>query len=134
MDPASETAGLIQPTESTVEISHLPPRWVDVVDQVEHIIDDIRADMKQLQKLYKAQALPGFEDRTADEQALQRLTDEITASFHRAQNIIKSIIKKASQNPQDELMARNVQTSLATKVQELSTEFRKQQSSHLRRE
>lgn len=32
---------------------------------------------------------------------------------------------------QDDMLARNIQTSLATKVQDISSSFRKQQSSYL---
>ena len=87
--------------------------------------------------------LPGFRDRTAEEHAIKELSNEITADIRGVQRSIQRISEQAAQLLQhrrgeiarsDLVMAANVQTGLATRVQLLSARFRKMQASYLRRQ
>lgn len=51
--------------------------------------------------------------------------------FYRIKRDIQSIRVGVNDSDQDDMLARNIQTSLATKVQDVSSSFRKQQSSYL---
>ncbi|KAG0174745.1 hypothetical protein DFQ30_002938 [Apophysomyces sp. BC1015] len=82
--------------------------------------------------MHRKHLLPGFDDRSSDEAAIEQLTDDITNEFFRIKRGIQRIhVDAVSGSQQDESLARNVQTSLATKLQEVSTSFRKLQSSYL---
>jgi syntaxin 16 len=122
----------------------LPPRWVDVQDEVNETLVDIAQKSMRLEKLHQKHVLPGFGDEMArkeDERLIEQLTQEITRGFHMCQNAIQRIetmVREAKQlggvSQGDETMAKNIQTSLASRVQESSARFRKKQSTYLKSE
>ncbi|CAO3623914.1 unnamed protein product [Cunninghamella blakesleeana] len=92
-------------------MSVLPPQWVDIVDEVDEALIQIK-----------------------DKTAIDRLTSDITDEFYRIKRDIQRIQADNGNNTEQDLkLARNIQTSLATKVQEISTSFRKQQSNYLQK-
>lgn len=114
----------------------LPPRWADVSDEVNDILLDIARRSAKLDKLHQKHVLPGFDDnRSAEEGEIERLTTEITSGFHECQSKIRkvqSMVSGGEASKAEEAMAKNIQISLATKVQEASTSFRRKQSSYLK--
>ncbi|GEM12328.1 syntaxin 16 [Rhodotorula toruloides] len=124
----------------------LPPRWVDLADKVDELIVQIKPKIAQLDKLHAKHLLPGFKDRTAEEREVEALATAITSDFRACQSHIRFIAEQSqtllASRPAsaadaelkriDLIMAANVQTALATKVQELSTGFRKKQADYLR--
>jgi len=113
---------------------HLPPRWVDVSEQVQDILGGTHAKMTALEKLHAKHALPGFTDRSAEEKDIEATTTDITKDFRQCQKLIQTISSVQShafppshQARHEILAAKNVQRGLAAKVQELSTTFRKKQ-------
>lgn len=122
----------------------LPPRWVDVQEEVTELLADIAQKSSHLDKLHQKHLLPGFGDedvRKQDELVIERLTQDITRSFHECQKAVKKIetmVREAQQqggvSSGDETMAKNLQISLAARVQEASARFRKKQSTYLKSE
>lgn len=120
----------------------LPPRWVDVQDEVTELLADIAQKSAQLDKLHQKHLLPGFGDeevRKQDERMIERLTQDITRGFHECQTAVQRIeamVREAKQqggvSAGDETMAKNIQISLASRVQEASARFRKKQSTYLK--
>ncbi|GAA5881352.1 hypothetical protein JCM16303_000141 [Sporobolomyces ruberrimus] len=126
----------------------LPPKWVDLSDQVDALVERVKPKISQLDKLHSKHLLPGFKDRSAEEREIQSVANSITNDLRSCQNCIRKIAEQSKQllsevsNPSNGvsaeskrtelLMAANVQTALATKVQTLSTTFRKKQSEYLR--
>lgn len=125
-----------------IEMDLLPPRWVDVQEEVSEFLADIAQKSVELDKLHQKHLLPGFGDediRRQDEGVIERLTQDITRGFHNCQNSIKRIdmmVREAKQqggvSSGEETMAKNIQISLASRVQESSARFRKKQSTYLR--
>ena len=78
--------------------------------------------------------------RRAEEAEIERLTQAITRGFHdchRAIQRIERLVRDNGKNPgamtrAEETMAKNVQISLAARVQEASANFRKKQSAYLK--
>ncbi|KAG0227099.1 hypothetical protein BGW42_003157 [Actinomortierella wolfii] len=134
-DNGNERIGLMDSAETAIELMMLPPKWVDIVDEVNEELDRIKANIQKLEAMHKKHLLPGFDDRIQEERDIERLTDEITAQFHACQRRIKRIQNdsKQSSSNQELVMARNVQMSLAQKVQEVSQGFRKKQNSYMQR-
>ncbi|KAI8060136.1 t-SNARE [Gongronella butleri] len=131
---ASEMEGLIESTDAVIEMSVLPPQWVDIVDEVNDALETIKTKISKLDGMHRKHLLPGFDDRSSDEAAIERLTSDITDEFYRIKREIQSIhVDGASVQQQDAQLARNIQISLATKVQEVSTTFRKKQSTYLQK-
>ncbi|KAL9121261.1 MAG: hypothetical protein Q9187_002175 [Circinaria calcarea] len=129
--------------DAIIEMDVLPPRWVDVQDEVTELLATIVKKSAQLEKLHQKHVLPGFDDeevKREEEAVIERLTQEITRGFHNCQKAIQRIemmVRDAKQqggvSKGDETMARNIQVALASRVQEVSASFRKKQSNYLKK-
>ncbi|KAK5956877.1 t-SNARE affecting a late Golgi compartment protein 2 [Knufia fluminis] len=127
--------------DAVIEMDLLPPRWIDVQDEVSDILKDITLKAAKLDKLHSKHVLPGFDDedvKAREEMEIEGLTQEITRGFQDCRKAIQRIermVKEARQSNAlqkgDEVMAANIQTALASRVQEVSAGFRKKQSSYL---
>lgn len=125
-----------------IEMDLLPPRWADVQEEVSDLLADIAQKSAQLDKLHQKHLLPGFGDedvRRQDEGVIERLTQDITRNFHDCQRSIQRIEMMVRDSKQqgavsngEETMAKNIQISLASRVQESSARFRRKQSTYLR--
>ncbi|KAI1295848.1 hypothetical protein EDD11_007706 [Mortierella claussenii] len=130
-----ERVGLMDSAETTIELMTLPPKWVDIVDETDEELDKIKANIQRLDAMHKKHLLPGFDDRIQEERDIERLTDEITQQFHASQRRIKRIglESRHSSSNQEQIMSRNVQMSLAQKVQDVSATFRQKQNTYMQR-
>ncbi|ETS59730.1 hypothetical protein PaG_06252 [Moesziomyces aphidis] len=125
--------------------SELPPKWMDVSDQVDQILVSIRPRMERLSRLHEKHLRPGFADKSSEEQQIEALALDITKDFRRCSRLVaglasftQHLMREAQRNQSDVTvrqvaLAQNVQTALATRVQDLSGAFRKQQSLYLKR-
>ncbi|KAL3460483.1 t-SNARE [Aspergillus heterothallicus] len=139
----SESTGIDDDGDAIIEMDVLPPRWVDVQEEVTELLEDIAQKSAQLDKLHHKHLLPGFGDediRKQDERVIERYTREITRGFHECQKLVQRIelmVHEAKQqggvSSGDETMAKNIQISLASRVQDASARFRKKQSTYLRK-
>ena len=130
--------------DAVIEMDLLPPRWVDIQDEVTDLLGAIAKKSTDLEKLHQKHVLPGFDDedvKRKEEIAIERMTQDITRGFHDCQKAIQRIemmVRDARHqggvSAADETMARNIQISLAGRVQEASAGFRKKQSSYLKSE
>lgn len=128
--------------DAIIEMDLLPPRWTDIQEQVTELLGDIATKAAQLDRLHQKHVLPGFDDedvKREEEVKIESLTQEITRDFYKCQKAIQRIESMVSDAKQqggvsrgDETMARNIQISLASRVQEASAEFRKKQSTYLK--
>jgi syntaxin 16 len=128
--------------DAVIEMDLLPPRWADISDEVTELLTGITKKSQKLEKLHQKHVLPGFDDeesKKAEEGEIERLTQDITRGFHDCQRAIKRIehmVKESKQqggiSQAEETMARNIQISLAGRVQEASAGFRKKQSAYLK--
>ncbi|RPB22281.1 t-SNARE [Terfezia boudieri ATCC MYA-4762] len=123
--------------DAVIEMDLLPPSWADVSDEVNEILALIKKKSVKLDQLHQKHVLPGFDDKTAEEGEIEQLTTEITTMFHQCGNAIKKVERLAKQggitSQSEEAMSRNIRISLAAKVQEASTAFRKKQSAYLKK-
>ena len=130
--------------DAVIEMDVLPPRWLDIQDEVTEMLEDVTKKMARLDSLHSKHVLPGFDDEAVkkrEERDIESLTQDITRTFHSCQRAIKRVeaVRKDAQSRDDlskgdETMARNLQISLATRVGEVSANFRKKQSNYLKSE
>lgn len=125
--------------------SELAPKWMDVSDSVDSILTTIRPRMDRLSRLHEKHLRPGFADKSSEEKQIEALALEITKDFRRCSRLVaglasfsQKLIREAKKNQSHVTvgqiaLAQNVQTALATRVQDLSGAFRKQQSLYLKR-
>ena len=148
-DPLQADTEHLLPSHSTVTIDaaadQLPPKWMDVSDNVDALLASIRPRMDSLARLHEKHLRPGFTDKSAEEKQIESLALSITHDFRRASRLVAALasytqhlIRSSKQANSDATvrqiaLAQNAQTALATRVQDLSGAFRKQQSLYLRR-
>jgi syntaxin 16 len=128
--------------DAVIEMDLLPPRWVDIQDEVTELLSTIARNSADLEKLHQKHVLPGFEDedvKKQEEVQIELMTQEITRGFHNCQKAIQRIemmVRDARHqggiSKADETMASNIRIALATRVQEVSAGFRKKQSNYLK--
>ncbi|UPL01992.1 hypothetical protein LCI18_012926 [Fusarium solani-melongenae] len=129
--------------DAVIEMDLLPPRWADVSDEITDLLANIATKGQNLEKLHQKHVLPGFNDedaKRAEEAQIERLTQDITKGFHDCHRCIQRIeqMVRESQHSNtitraEETMAKNIQISLASRVQEASAHFRKKQSAYLKK-
>ncbi|XP_043718792.1 syntaxin-43-like [Telopea speciosissima] len=122
-DPGSSSGGAL-----TIG---LPPAWVDVSEEIAANMQRARAKMSELVKAHTKALMPSFGDGKEDQRMIEALTQEITHLLKKSE---KSLQKFSASGPsEDSNVRKNVQRSLATGLQNLSMEFRKKQSTYLKR-
>ncbi|GAA94180.1 hypothetical protein E5Q_00828 [Mixia osmundae IAM 14324] len=116
----------------------LPPKWMDHVDRVEEFLERAKPKMAQLDKLHARHLLPSFVDRSPEEREIEVLTSDITNDFRQAHAAIQRVTLLAksmaadSSSSTDIVVIQNVRTALASKLQDVSSVFRKRQSNYLK--
>lgn len=128
--------------DAVIEMDLLPPRWADVSDEITDLLATIATKGQSLEKLHQKHVLPGFNDddaKRAEEAQIEKLTQEITKGFHDCHRCIQRVEQMVRESKQsntitaaEETMAKNIQISLATRVQDASSGFRKKQSAYLK--
>ncbi|KAF2735942.1 t-SNARE [Polyplosphaeria fusca] len=129
--------------DAVIEMDLLPPRWLDIQDEVTEYLSDIAKHTRKLDQLHQKHVLPGFDDedvKKREEREIEQLTQDITRSFQQCQKAIKRIeamVRDAKQqgniNRGEETMARNLKVSLASRVGEVSAMFRKKQTAYMKK-
>ncbi|KAI5208542.1 t-SNARE [Aureobasidium subglaciale] len=136
------SAGAFDDGDAVIEMDRLPPRWLDVQDQVAEWLENITKQIKKLDQLHQKHVLPGFDDeqvKRREEREIEAMTQEITRGFQTCQRAIRRIDNMVKESQQtgslsrgEETMAQNLKVSLATKVGDSSALFRKKQSAYLK--
>ena len=122
----------------------LPPRWLDIQDEITEHLADIAKQTRKLDQMHQKHVLPGFDDeevKKREEREIEELTQDITRMFQKCQQAIKRIDKMVRESKQqgsisngEEMMAKNLKISLASRVGEVSALFRKKQAAYLKSE
>ncbi|KAI3536551.1 SNARE domain-containing protein [Colletotrichum abscissum] len=129
--------------DAVIEMDLLPPRWADISDEITDLLADIATRSQALERLHQKHVLPGFNDedaKKAEEREIERLTQQITKGFHdchgciqRVEQMVRDSKHSGTITSAEETMAKNIQISLASRVQEASALFRKKQSAYLKK-
>nr|XP_023852595.1 syntaxin-16 isoform X6 [Salvelinus alpinus] len=135
-DRMALVSGIRLDPEAAIGVTkRLPPKWVDGVDEIQYEITRVRQKKKELAALHdKHMNRPTLDDSSEEEHAIEITTQEITQMFHRCQRAVTGLQSRCGHcTEQEERLLRNVVSSLAGSLQELSTNFRHTQSSYLKR-
>ena len=140
-----ERRGLISDTDNgdvVIEMDLLPPRWLDIQDEVTDLLTKIAEQTRILEQLHQKHVLPSFESediKKREEHEIERLTQEITRGFQLCQKAIGRIDGMVTESKTiggishaEETMAKNLKINLASRVGESSALFRKKQSAYLK--
>jgi len=119
--------------ERSNEGQSLPPVWVDHLDQIKTTLNGIEKDIERLKGKQEERLKFRFDDaRTEQDRDIEVLTQTITTSFQRGNQILKKIAiigNETGKLPYQERVVRvNVMRAMATRSQKLSKLFREQQT------
>lgn len=116
-------------------VASLPPEWSDAVEEVQYDISKIKKRTKDLNALHnKHLNRPSLDDNVNEEHTIDVTTQEITQLFHQCQRCIQTIQAKAhGASKSEKTIVRNVVSTLASQLQELSISFKKGQSIYLKK-
>ncbi|KAI4654126.1 hypothetical protein J4E93_001896 [Alternaria ventricosa] len=129
--------------DAVIEMDLLPPRWLDVQDEITQHLADIATQTRKLDQLHQKHVLPGFDDedvKRREERDIEHLTQAITRLFQKCQQALKRIdamVRDAKQQGSiaqgEDAMAQNLKIALATRVGHVSAMFRKKQAAYLKK-
>ncbi|KFU90394.1 Syntaxin-16, partial [Chaetura pelagica] len=135
-DRMALVSGISLDPEAAIGVTkRLPPKWVDGADEIQYDIVRVKQKMKELASLHdKHLNRPTLDDSSEEERAIEITTQEITQLFHRCQRAVQVLQSRSrSCTEQEARVLRNVVSSLAQSLQDLSTNFRHAQSDYLKR-
>ncbi|XP_063815463.1 syntaxin-16 isoform X1 [Pseudophryne corroboree] len=135
-DRMALVSGISLDPEAAIGVTkRLTPKWVDGIEEIQYDVTRIKQKMKELASLHdKHLNRPTLDDSTEEEHTIEISTQEITQMFHRCQRAVQTLQSRARHcTEQEERVLRNVVSSLAQSLQDLSTNFRHAQSGYLKR-
>eukprot|EP00658_Telonema_sp_P-2_P083629 TRINITY_DN9109_c0_g1_i8.p1 TRINITY_DN9109_c0_g1~~TRINITY_DN9109_c0_g1_i8.p1 ORF type:complete len:207 (-),score=39.19 TRINITY_DN9109_c0_g1_i8:530-1150(-) len=111
------------------------PDWTVIVDNVRGRFDQLEIDLKDLSSVHQSQLRQGIDDSVQDEKARKasELTDRISLGFTFCHKWIDLIVRAGVSNTPDHRVRKNVQVALATKLQKLSSAYRKETKMFMQR-
>ena len=112
----------------------LPPVWVDSKDACESIVIWLEDSMVRLDEAHKNRLMVRFDEESEGEtdREIDALTRTITKKFKEAEVKLRDIGKIDNSISDDEVSVRkNVQRSVANRLQQLSLRFRKLQKEYM---
>ncbi|RLN88707.1 hypothetical protein BBJ28_00017177 [Nothophytophthora sp. Chile5] len=115
------------------------PEWIRFAENADEAIRLLHAKLEYLQLMHTRRLMIRFDDSEAQhEREINQLTEEITALFHTADRALKKITSafvggEPSASPADRLVRLNTQRAIASRLQEISMQFRSRQREYLQR-
>ena len=120
--------------------AELPPFWVDATEDADSLLSGMIPTLAELDRLHAQHLLPSFADKTPLKRQIEALTSDITSEFRQASQLVAKLAAQTTDAMRSQKLskyemtaARNAQTALATRVQQMSAMFRQKQSQYLRK-
>ncbi|KAJ3451175.1 syntaxin-16 [Anaeramoeba flamelloides] len=124
-----------QNTHNTVLSIPIPPKYMDLIEEINYQISDIEKQMNYLEELHNKHLSIDFGDSIEQEHTIQILTSKISKMFFSCEKQIKKFGVNLQENSSgldsNETVQRNIQISLAKKLRDLSNNFRQKQNIYL---
>jgi syntaxin 16 len=76
--------------DAVIEMDLLPPRWLDVQDEITEHLAQVAKQTRKLDQLHQKHVLPGFDDedvKKREEREIEQLTQEIRAASRGASRL-----------------------------------------------
>jgi len=117
-----------------VEMSALPPQWIEAAEEAREDLKTIRDKLGQLTKAHKKRLLKVFSDDAAPDKEAEAIAGQISSLVRSCEQKIHQVKSRgsvASSSEKDQEFRHNVQRSLATQLQQISQQFRQTQKDYL---
>jgi len=125
------------PNETMIELGsmgNLVPEWVDIYEEAEEKLKQIRDLYKEIQKLIASKVKMQFGNSEDIDKQIEKKNSQATNLLHDCEMALSRVSRKAPDETQNQERIRdNVKRSLATQIQEVATLLRKQQKGLLDR-
>eukprot|EP00927_Polykrikos_kofoidii_P027416 TRINITY_DN24127_c0_g1_i1.p1 TRINITY_DN24127_c0_g1~~TRINITY_DN24127_c0_g1_i1.p1 ORF type:complete len:445 (+),score=104.29 TRINITY_DN24127_c0_g1_i1:98-1432(+) len=130
-DVRSENVSSHQPA-AVFERASLPPEWVDVAEEAQDGIKQIREALKNLTKAQQRRLVAVFNDDQAEEE-VQAISSRMTMLIRKCESSIHQVKNRGAGSTShcDEEFRTNVQRKLAAQLSQLSKQCRETQRSYL---
>lgn len=127
-------AGRRPDSQVSVEMSSLPPQWVEAAEEAREDLKLIREKLAQLTKAEQKRLLRVFSDDSSKDREVETLSCQISDLVRKCEQQIHQVKSRgaALSSDKDREFRQNVQRSLATQLQQLSQQFRQTQKEFLR--
>lgn len=142
-DQTDDREALVNRNEADLELGNftssangrLPSQWTDKLEEIQAEINKIKKRTKELSLLHDRHLnRPTLDDGTEEEETINVKTQEITQMFQRCQRLIQTFNSTTRlSSGQEQKMIKNMVSSVARSLQDLSTSFRTAQSSYLKK-
>jgi len=110
------------------------PQWMKVMDDANTDVETVKGKLKKLDKLHREQQdVVDFDDDVGREQQVEILSSEITQLMRAAQGKALKVKKLQLDSPAEQRIRDNMVSTIATKLQGLSDQFKEKQKSYLTR-
>lgn len=117
--------------DTTIEMSSLPPQWVELAQEARDDLKGIKEKMKELAKAQNRRLLKVFGDDNPDKE-VESIASAISSTVRRCEQTIHQIKTRGGAGSDSDRDTRlNVQRGLATQLQGCSQDFRTSQKEYL---
>jgi len=118
--------------------STLPPSWVDTVDEVERCMGTIESRLDALRELHRKRLMVTFDaddTESSKDREIDQAAKGVTSLMRQAERKIKAISDSTDyeSSATDAKLRANIVRNLASRLQQVSVDFRRTQKDFLRR-
>lgn len=120
--------------ETVVEMSALPPQWIESAEEAREDLRSIRDKLVQLTKCQHKRLLKVFGDDGSPDKEVEAVSNQISTLVRRCEQKIHQVKTRGAgvgTTDRDVEFRQNVQRNLATQLQEHSQSFRQAQKDYL---
>eukprot|EP00397_Hematodinium_sp_SG-2012_P015070 GEMP01015342.1.p1 GENE.GEMP01015342.1~~GEMP01015342.1.p1 ORF type:complete len:305 (+),score=84.89 GEMP01015342.1:342-1256(+) len=126
---------LLTEDRDEIEMSSLPPQWVDVAEEAKAEIGQLKERLEQLRKAHQKRLRQVFkDDDDRGDREIESIAISVSENFRACEAKIRQIQTTGADlgiTNKDYGLRTNVQRSLATTLQQFSQQFRKYQKAYL---
>ncbi|KAF4654228.1 Syntaxin-16 [Perkinsus chesapeaki] len=120
-----------------VEMATLPPQWFDIQTEVGDYLTKIKERLTQLRSVQQKRLLKVFDDHSGSESLqdaeLEAISSAINQLFRKCEIRLKDLVRNSpGEDPKMEECRKNAARALASRMQELSGEFKSMQGKFLK--
>eukprot|EP00357_Protocruzia_adherens_P004126 CAMPEP_0115014618 /NCGR_PEP_ID=MMETSP0216-20121206/26205_1 /TAXON_ID=223996 /ORGANISM="Protocruzia adherens, Strain Boccale" /LENGTH=287 /DNA_ID=CAMNT_0002384431 /DNA_START=274 /DNA_END=1137 /DNA_ORIENTATION=+ len=110
--------------------SRLPPKWVDVYEEIKDKIKEVEEKITEIEGLYKRKLKVTFDDDKSLDRDIASASYDSTVLLRECEDRLKEISNMRGTD-EDKKIRENIQRSIATQIQGLATTLRKTQKKYM---
>lgn len=119
--------------EVALEMTALPPQWVESAEEAKECVKQLREKLIQLTKAQQKRLLKIFGDDKSPDKEVNSISSQISTLVRKCEQLIHQVKTRggAALSGKDQEFRKNVQRNLAEQLQQLSRQFRTSQEDYM---